>query len=391
MKTYGDLIVSGGEAFNAYFDRESRIVTTDIDTKFTPVIRINKTHIVTSHDPKLFGYLQIIKLLFWNKLGQLVIRLNAIVCKRIKQLVISSTIGKLLGISFSNKSHLTRRYTLIKKNKETSVLIDIELFAIDLQLKYFIPSYKKIKIHNIGGLLDIAFMRSNEFGFEATYTKDSGMNVRNPITKVTRYNKRILYASKKFLIEDIYYLQKFNLRPKKIKKDQQRMYSFCKNVLKVKNIKSTDTLESIYKKSITKVKHVSTTLLNRPIFNKRVIKKVSNIDPYKYKNVTTAQDVVKIVKQLYYGLKGQNGLTIPGYSPTYSKYRFIANNGKWIINNNPSYIHNEANYRPNNLPKKNPVNIRYSNILYGYSPARNYWLPKKLVYQSAQIPLVQLV
>ena len=193
LKPYGDLIVSGGEAFNAYFDRESRIITTDIDTKFTPVIRIDKSHLITSQDPKLFGYLQVIKLLLWNKLGQLVTRLNTIICKRIEKFVTSSKIGKLLGITIPKSSHLNRRYTLIKKSKLTSVLIDIELFAIDLPVKYFRPMYNKLQINNIGGVLDIAFMRSNEFGFEATYTKDSGMWIRNPVTKQMSYNKKILY------------------------------------------------------------------------------------------------------------------------------------------------------------------------------------------------------
>ena len=391
LKPYGDLIISGGEAFNTYFDREDRVVTTDIDTKFSPFIRLDKSHIVSSNDPKMFGYIQVIKLLLWNKLGQVVTSINTIICRRVQKFVISSPVGKLLGITFPKNTHaLNRRYTLIKKNKLKNILIDVELFAIDLKLKYYVPSEKKIKMNNIGGIIDIAFMRTNEFGYDATYTKDSGIFIRNPITKHITYNKSILYASKKFLIDDIYHMQKFNLRPTKKSKDQKRMYLFCKKVLKVKNIKSNDSLDSIYKKSIVKVKSISKNLLNRPIFNKKDLEKAMRVNPLKYVNVTTQPDKQKILKQLSFGIKGANGLDIPGYLPTYSKYRFMINTGKWVINNSPTYIHNEANYRPTEIKPKHNVTLQLPNMLYGYSQARDSWMLPRLVRKSALIPLVGL-
>lgn len=39
MEPMGDLVISGGEAFNFYFDRDSRVITSDIDTKFVPRFR----------------------------------------------------------------------------------------------------------------------------------------------------------------------------------------------------------------------------------------------------------------------------------------------------------------------------------------------------------------
>jgi len=233
MKPFGDLIISGGEAFNAYFDRDSRIVTTDIDTKFTPFFH-TKRETVNSEYPTYFGYTQMAKLVMWDRLGYIVTRLNNIIVKRVQKFVVESKIGKLLGISFSGIKHpLRRRYTLIKKDKQNGVLIDIELFAIDLQIKYFIPSLKRVSLKNIGGVLDIAYMRPYEFGYEATYTKNSGVYIRNPVTKKLIYNKNVLIASQKFLIDDLYHLQKFKLRPGKKEKDQKRMFIFCKNVLKV--------------------------------------------------------------------------------------------------------------------------------------------------------------
>jgi hypothetical protein len=389
MKPFGDLIVSGGEAFNAYFDRDSRIVTTDIDTKFVPVIRTSAKHVITSKDPAFFGYLQITKLILWEQIGKLVTKLNGIIRKRVEQLVVKSKIGKLLGISFTGVLHpLHRRYTLIKKNKQSGTLIDIELFTIDLQIRYFLPSENKVGFRNIGGILDIAFMRPSEFGYEVTYTKNSGMYIRNPISKKLTFNKSVLVASKKFLIDDLYYLQRYNLRPLKKEKDRKRMYMFCKNVLKVEDISSSDSLESIYKKSVHKAKSSSTNLLKRPIFTKRYLIRALRIDPLNYENVTTEPVKTKVIKQLFYGIKGANNLKIPGYLPTYSNYRFLANNGKWVKNENPAYIHNEATYRPDKITRVTKVHLR--DILYGYNPARDQWLPKEIVEKSAMIPLVGL-
>ena len=39
MKNYGELIISGGEAFNANVKKEHRRVTPDLDTKFIPFYR----------------------------------------------------------------------------------------------------------------------------------------------------------------------------------------------------------------------------------------------------------------------------------------------------------------------------------------------------------------
>ena len=388
MKSYGDLIISGGDAVNSYIDSENRIITTDIDTKFTPVVRTSKDHLINSSDPQMFGYIQLAKLVIWDKLGQIITRFTRLICKRIQRLVIhGSPIGKLFGLSFPSTSPIGRRYTLIKKSKESSVLIDIEVFAIDLQLKYYVPSERKITKLNIGGLLDIAFMRPNEFGFEATATKSKGIYITNPITKKIVYDRKIQVASAKFLIEDIYALQKYNLRPTKKKKDKQRMYTMCKYVLKL-NVRYSDSLDSMYKRGIKEVGVVHSSLLNRPILTKAKIVQALRVNPYKYESITSIPSKEKIYKQLFYGIKGSNGLHIPGYSPTFSKYRFLANKGVWIKNNSPLYIHNEANYRPNVI--RNTKVPPLKDLLYGYNPARDSWMSDVLVQKAAMIPLVGL-
>jgi hypothetical protein len=388
MKPFGDLIISGGSAFNAYFDTEKRIITTDIDTKFTPIFRIGNK-LINSRDVHFFGFLQVAKLFMWNKLGQIVTKFNYIICKRIQENIIKSDIGKLLGISFAKGVHaLNRRYTLIKKSIEEKVLIDIELFAIDLQIRYYVPSLKKVFLNNIGGVLDIAYMRPYEFGYEATYTKSRGLPVVNMDTGKLTYNKNVLVASKKFLIDDIYYLQKYKLRPGKIDKDRKRLYMFSKYVLKVQNIKPTDSLETIFKKS-EHVQSTRTNLLSRPKFTAKYIRRAIRMLPLRYANVTTKPDIEKVSKQLLYGIKGPENLKISGYHPTRSKFKFLPNSGTWVKNNAPEYIHNEADYRPNKLPNTHRrINILDS--LYGYNPVRDGWIPKRLLVKAAAIPLVGL-
>ena len=67
LASSGDLIISGGEAFNLYVDFKDRIVTSDIDAKFVPRIPMND---------KYFGKLQAVKLLLWNKMGELAKKLD---------------------------------------------------------------------------------------------------------------------------------------------------------------------------------------------------------------------------------------------------------------------------------------------------------------------------
>ena len=102
LKSSGDLIVSGGEAFNLYVDFKDRIVTSDIDAKFVPRIPMND---------KYFGKLQAIKLLLWNKLGELAKRLNLWVMKRIMMMKKEHPkVFKFLGIGFKNSGpYVTRR------------------------------------------------------------------------------------------------------------------------------------------------------------------------------------------------------------------------------------------------------------------------------------------
>lgn len=388
MKPYGDVIVSGGEALNVYLDSDKRIITTDIDTKFTPAVK--------SDDPKMFGYIQLSKLKMWNLLGRIATQYNSLIVRRVRKLVINSRLGKLFGISFPREHQLNRRYSLIKKNKSSGTLTDIELLALDLKVRYFIPSMKKVSTQNIGGLLDIAFMRPGEFGSEVVQTKYStSLTVINPVTwKRSKISLNI--ASPRFLLEDIYALQKLNLRPTKKEKDRKRLYTFAKYITEVSSVSSKDSIDVLYNKINRASKSWKNTKLignkgssvSKLMVSDSEMLRTIRMNPYTYEKVTTVPDRDKVYKQFFYGIKSSNGLKIPGYSQTFSNYRFDIHEKKWVKNSNPLYIHNEATFRPVNI--KNFPKVPVEDTLYGYNPARDNWMPKDLVKKAAMIPLVGL-
>jgi hypothetical protein len=387
MRQYGDIIVSGGEAINSYLDIDKRIITTDIDTKFTPIVKVGN-NILNSNDKEMFGYIQLAKLRLWNKLGKIIKKYKSILVNRINKLVVDSHFGKMFGVSFSRGTPFRRRYTLIKKNKTLGVLIDVELFALDLQLKYYVPSKKRICAENIGGIIDIAFMRPLEFGYEASHTKRRGIPVVNPITGKRGWNGKVFVASPKFLIHDVYSLQKYNLRPEKKDKDRKRLYYFGKYVMGSKTVKPGDSIEELFKKSIRLTREPEIDLSKRPGLTKKDISRDMRIDPYRYENITTKPLESKVYNQLFYGIKTSNNLNVPGYFKTNGSYRFDVNKGVWVQNKNPLYIHNESTHRPINI-KNFPV-VPIEDTLYGYSPVRDSWMPRELVKKAAMIPLVGL-
>lgn len=93
VQPMGDLIISGGEAYNYYVEKGDRIVTSDIDTKFVPRI---------PYDMKFFGKLQATKLLLWDKLGEICVKIQDVVRKR---LMTNSKLATFLGFKPTNKSH----------------------------------------------------------------------------------------------------------------------------------------------------------------------------------------------------------------------------------------------------------------------------------------------
>jgi hypothetical protein len=112
------------------------------------------------------------------------------------------------------------------------------------------------------------------------------------------------------------------------------------------------------------------------------------VDPYRYENITTKPTRSTVYKQLFYGIKTSANLNVPGYTKTLGSYRFDVNKGAWVNNRNPLYIHNEATHRPSTITSFPAVPLE--DTLYGYSPARDSWMPRALVQKAAMIPLVGL-
>jgi hypothetical protein len=384
LKPMGDLVVSGGEAFNMYLDRADRLVTSDIDTKFIPII---------PYDDKYFGKLQGIKLLLWNKLGEIARRINMKIKKRLSS---KTKLGRFLGLGFAEKGpYVTRRYLLIKKKKSQSggepskgdVFIDVELFALDLNLRYFSIEKGKITQEVLGGMLDIPFMRPKEFGYEAIQAKKQGVTYKNKDTGVMIHDKRLYVAGKQFLLDDVYLMQKLGLRPEKKEKDRQRMYKLAKMITKTVKISPSDGINTIYNRTRNKLKSVRFTTRRKGNVNMSLAAKV---DPMRYKEFTTKPREDRLSKQLVYGVKtSMPNINIPGYAKTHGNQRFNLNRQEWVKNTSKSYVKNEYNYRPTSS-KNIPNTIDYTKLLYGYKPLRDKWIPRPIIKKAAMIPFVGL-
>jgi hypothetical protein len=388
----GDLVVTGGEAFNMYFEKNSRIITSDIDTKFIPVFKGPTGRLISTKSPRYFGFLQSVKLQLWNNLGEVAKSINRKVKERIERVLRGTKISKFLGISLPSKGPwVTRRYTLIQKKRQDfktnqvkleDVLIDVELFALDLKLRYYSVKENKIITSNMGGILDIAIMRPFEVGYEVAFTRNQGILYYDKDKQKMVPDKRIMFAGRRFLVEDVFLMQQLGLRPKKAAKDKKRMLTFARQVLGLTSVQRTDPLDSIFKKSIRKLKETpGESIKRRPIFKLDY----KNIDPKKYKEFTTTPKS-SLSRQLV-GLKGPRGLSIPGFAMTSGPYRFNLNKKKWVTNANIHYIKNENTYR---ATQNSNVKLKLANTLYGYNPVRNYWMPRNLINKSAMIPLVGL-
>lgn len=386
MNPMGDLVISGGEAFNYYFDRDSRVITSDIDTKFVPRFR----------KKNFFENLQATKLILWEKLGRTSIDIEKKIIEKIEKT--RNMITRMYGISLPKSTPVvTRRYSLIRKKKQSpnkvsavtpeNVLIDVELFTLDLKIRYFSTQDNKISLRNLGGILDIALMRPGELGYDVAFDR-----VRGYVNINHKYNPNIIIASKRFLLEDLYLMQSLGLRPEKKEKDRKRMYTFATKILGLKDVKSSDTIYDIFLKSVkvlpmkTRTKQVVKDLPNK------LLKKAEGVNPYNYQNRTTQPLKSKVIGQFLVGFKGPRGLTIKGIKETSGPFRFDVTKERWVRNNSPYYVKNEYNYRPNNKFKSN-INVnslKPTNILYGYNPQRNYKMSEKIIQAASMIPLIGL-
>jgi hypothetical protein len=378
MNPMGDVIISGGEAYNYYVDKSKRIVTSDIDTKFVPRI---------PYDSRYFGKLQAMKLLLWDKLGEISIKIQREVKSR---LTTSSKLALFLGFKLSNKLPIvTRRYTLIKKKKEGNgssvssgdVLIDVELFALDLNIRSFSIESGKIEERTLGGFLDIPFMRPGEFGYEVIDSRRAGITYMDRSQNKLVTDKNMYIAGKKFLIDDLYLMQKLGLRPEKKIKDKQRMYGLVKMITGKTNPKNT--IEKLF----LSVQNTRFTPMARSKRLGRVnITAASKINPRKYEKYTTIPSVDSLSRKILFG---KNGNSTNGFRSGNGNMRFNINKLRWVEDTSRTYIGNQYNLRP-----VDPVKINQSVLdnppLYGYNVNRDNWVPKSILKRASLIPVIGL-
>ena len=385
LKPMGDLVVSGGEAFNMYLDRKDRLVTSDIDTKFIPRFAYND---------KYFGKLQATKLLLWNKLGEISRRIGEKVKTRVSK---NTKLARFIGLNFAASGpYVTRRYILIKKKKSQNrgaepgkkdVFIDVELFALDLNVRYFSIEKGRITQEVLGGILDIPFMRPKEFGYEVIDSKKLGITYKNKDTGAIVHDKRLYVAGKRFLLDDVYLMQKLGLRPEKKEKDRQRMYKLAKMIGKGVNVHPTDDINTIYEHTHNRVE---TPKHRTPRTGSVNMSQAARVNPLKYREYTTKPVAERVSKQLVYGVKTSvPNINVPGYSKTHGNQRFNLNKQEWVKNTSPTYIRNQYNYRPA-TGKNIPNNLDITKLLYGYNPVRDKWVPRSIIKKASMIPFVGL-
>ena len=350
MSPFGFLIVSGGMAINKYLPFAQKDIVTDIDTKFVPsVVRISP------RSPKYFGYIQMAKVVMWYKLGLIAQKLSNSrkVMDKVEKIK-NTRIGKFLGISWKNLL-FTRRYTLIPKTKgsrgsqvsQRNVLIDVEVMALDIQgIQYFSPKNGKIISGSVGGVLDIAYMRRGEIGGKVLKSTTRGIG----------RHKNLYVAGKDFIIEDVYLLKSLKLRPpEKMKKDRERLEKFAKYVYGI-NVKKSNSNFNIYKKTLPEKK--KSYIVQRTKVTPHMIQNIQKLSPFQFIKHTTRPTKEQINRTSTTRNAG---------------YRFNTRTLRWVKDTSKYYIKREK-----------PANIK----LYGYNPARDSWVPRKILLFSSFIPSV---
>jgi len=379
MRPMADVVISGGEAFNMHLPRDSRVVTSDIDTKVCPRIPYNKAY---------FGKLQAIKLILWDKIGRVAKSLGPKIQKRMAK---RTKLARFLGVSLPPRTvHVTRRYTLIKKKKGGKnnkpsvgdVLIDVELFALDLNLRVFDIESKKIIDKTLGGLLDMPLMRPGEFGYEIVDNQKKGVTYKDKDRGSIVHDHRVYIGGKRFLLDDVYEMQKLGLRPEKVDKDKKRMTILAKLVDPKMKISNSNSIDVIYRRVRPKVPAPPRSW-NVPKIRSVNMEAASKIKANRYAKYTTPPSA-KVVTQMSRGIVARAGQKVPtGYAKTHGGMRFDVDKKRWVKNNSTAYIGNQYTHK-----KTAPKAAKKS--VYGYRGNRNAWVPRAILRGSSEIPFVGL-
>jgi hypothetical protein len=326
----GELIVGGGEAFNFYSPRDHRIVTSDIDTKFVPGFKFGEQ---TS-----FLKLQCVRLLLWDQLEVVRRKFN----KNIKADIIKlskTKLGKFLNISHVEKiSPITRRYTMKPKTRQNfklktatagNTLADTEIFALDVNLKWYHPEQKRSLDSHVGGMLDIVLLKRDEMGSDI-------WDDRKYVAP-----SKVYVAGKKYLVEDLYLLNKLGLRKEKADKDRKRLYIFSKYILNIPKVYASMSTDKLYKHVKPYINKIKFTPRYRKKFNmKLAYTNAMKVNPLRSEKGISRPKVGKS-RQMALSIRGPRGLKINGYNETSGNFKFNTRKLVWTRNKKLGYIHDE--------------------------------------------------
>ena len=224
-------------------------------------------------------------------------------------------------------------------------------------------------------------MRPGEFGYEVIDSRRAGVTYMDRTQNKLVTDKNMYIAAKKFLIDDLYLMQKLGLRPEKKIKDKQRMYGLVIMITGKTNPKNT--IEKLF----LSVQNTNFTPMARSKRLGRVnITAASKINPRKYEKYTTRPSVDSLSRKI---LLGKNGNSRNGFRSGNGNMRFNINKLRWVEDTSRTYIGNQYNLRP-----VDPVKINQSILdnppLYGYNVNRDNWVPKSILKKAAIIPVIGL-
>lgn len=395
MKPMGDMIIAGTDAFNMYLPDNLKIATTDIDTKFVPEFVIDRK-LISSRSQRYFEYLQITKIVLWNFIGKLCPKIDKLIVRAMKTNQ-DTRFERVVGLSLSKLPMTSRRYTHIPKRRknftratpnEDNVLVDIELFAIDMKMSYINIKNGKKESNPFNGILDIAFMRRNEFGWDVIKDKKYGIRYKHPVSGKSMQDKKMMIASPRFLLEDVHDIINLGIRKKKLEKDKVKFIKFVKHVVGIKS-DSVD-VKLLFKKAMQKLP-ASTKHDKRPQFDYHKYRKIAlKYEPFSMENYTSQTTNGQAAMRKYFiGLNAPGGLNSKNFRRTGGNSRFNINSRKWVTNSNIRYIKNESKYRPTTTYEKKMIfkNKNIKPTLINYNPSRNYKMNKNLVHIATFIPL----
>jgi len=280
----------------------------------------------------------------------------------------------------------------VKKASVGNRLIDVELFALDLNIGWFDPVAGRVVQSRMGGILDVPFMRPGEFGFDVLFKgQTNGIKYVDKNSGAIMSNNRVSVASKAFLIHDVVIMQELKLRPEKKAKDRARLIKLAQSVSKQFTFKTSENIFDIYSKVVKKV-HVPTKKIE---MNGRVsLEAAMRVNPAKYMKYTSILKESKVDRQYLFGLKSLLPIELKGFVKTHGRKRFDVNTKQWVDNTRPEYIGNFWQYRPSmnieklNFVKNSNYNMNSWKVLYGLNYRRDGWVPFKIIDSAAAIQFI---